>query len=106
MPKTVILDARAEKEISKFPKSVRIKLWAYIDELKVKGVLKEPFAKKIKSKPELFEIRIKHQGAWRVLYAYLDKLEIILLSGFQKKTQKTPVKEIDKAIKRLDQYLA
>lgn len=70
MHKSVILDSRAEKEIGKFPKSVRIKLWAYIEELQEKGELKE------------------------------------LLSGFQKKTQKTPSKELDKAINRLYQYVS
>ena len=106
MLKNITLDARADKEISKFPKSVRVKLWAYIDQLNEKGELKKPFAKKIKSKPDLFEIRVKHQGIWRVLYAYIHKEEIILLSGFQKKTQKTPVREINKAISRLYQYIS
>ncbi|MCA9373458.1 type II toxin-antitoxin system RelE/ParE family toxin [Candidatus Woesebacteria bacterium] len=105
MSKTITLDARADKEIDKFPKSVRIKLWAYIEELNTKGELKEPFAKKIKTNPDLFEIRVKHQGAWRVIYAYIRKQEIILLSGFQKKTQRTPIREINTAIYRLNQYL-
>jgi phage-related protein len=31
---------------------------------------------------------------------------VILLNGFQKKTQKTPIKEIEKASKLMDEYYA
>jgi phage-related protein len=103
--KKVIYDARASKEINKFPKKVRIKIRAYVDILKETGELREPYAKKLKSKNNLYEIRIKYRGAWRIFYAYLGQIEIIILSGFHKKTQKTPLKEINRAIKRLNEYL-
>ena len=42
---------------------------------------------------------------YRSLYAYLGKEVIIILSAFIKKTQKTPIKEIQKARNRLKKYL-
>jgi len=103
--KKIILDKRAEKEINKFPKAVRISIKAYTDILEKTGELRKPFAKKINSKPNLYEIRVRCQGTWRVFYAYVRKKEIIILSALHKKTQKTPSNEIKKAIRRLNEYL-
>jgi len=57
-----------------------------------------------KLKPELWEIRsfIK-DGINRVFFTFLNK-KIILLHAFVKKTQKTPLKEIDVAIERLKEF--
>lgn len=48
---------------------------------------------------DLFEIRVKHIDIYRCIYCYHDK-NILLLSLFKKKTQKTPKREIEKAIRR------
>ena len=100
--KQVIIDKRADKEIKKFPKIVQTKFTALFIILERDGSLKEPLGKRINN--DLFEIRVKYKGQWRVLYAYLGKNEIVILSGFHKKTQKTPTQQIDKAIQRLKQY--
>ncbi|HCR81633.1 MAG TPA: hypothetical protein DIV47_04145 [Candidatus Pacebacteria bacterium] len=42
---------------------------------------------------------------WRAIYAYLPKNIIIILTFFAKKTQKTPKREIELAIKRRRKYL-
>ncbi|PVY70389.1 phage-related protein [Tamilnaduibacter salinus] len=50
----------------------------------------------------LFEIRAKSmEGIARGLYCYQSGQRIIVLHVFVKKTQKTPPKELDKALKRL-----
>ena len=50
----------------------------------------------------LFEIRAKgKEGIGRSLYCMLKGREIIILHSFIKKTQKTPKKELDLAIKRM-----
>jgi phage-related protein len=61
-----------------------------------------PLVKKLK--PELWEIRsfIK-DGINRVFFTFI-KNEIILLHAFVKKTQKTPLKEIDVALERLKEF--
>ncbi len=59
-----------------------------------------PFVRPIESK--IYEVRAKDKsGIYRVLYfAYKDKT-FVMLHGFVKKTQATPRKEIDTAIKRM-----
>ena len=100
--KVVRIDKRAEKEIEKFPNQARAKIHAALIILSRDGKLEEPFGKKINSR--LFEIRIKHLGQWRVIYTYVIENYIIVLSAFQKKTQKTPQQEVEKANKRLKEY--
>ena len=53
----------------------------------------------------LFEARIKlGSNIWRV-FCFFDKGKlVILLNGFTKKTQKTPKKEIDKAVLLMKEY--
>lgn len=55
----------------------------------------------------LFELRISVKGSIYRLFFIFDEGDIvILLNGFQKKTQKTPRKEIDKALKIKEMYYA
>ena len=53
----------------------------------------------------LYEARIKlGSNIWRV-FCFFDKGKlVILLNGFTKKTQKTPKKEINKAISLMNSY--
>ncbi len=102
MKKAVRLDDRAKREIGKFPIPAQIKTAALLQALERDGFLHEPYAKKLSV--DLFEIRIKSKGQWRVLYAYLLQAEILILSAFHKKTQKTPLTELAKAKKRLQEY--
>lgn len=102
MKKMVRLDKRAIKEIKKFPGDAQIKARAMIKVLARDGNLIEPYGKKLDD--GLFEIRIKYKGQWRLIYAYLIDDFIIVLSAFQKKTQKTPLIEIKKAKTRLKGY--
>ncbi len=103
MKKQVEIDVRAVKEIESFDEEVQIRIAASLEILSRDGFLKEPYAKRIDE--DLFEIRVKYKGQWRAIYAYLRKTKIIVLSAFQKKTQKTPPKEIKKAQKRLKQHV-
>lgn len=100
--KKIILHPRAEKEISKFPKIAQRKVKISFDYLAKNGTLVEPYGKKIDT--ELYEIRIKYKGEWRVLYAYFETEFILILSAFRKKTQKTPSNELEKARQRLKGY--
>jgi phage-related protein len=56
---------------------------------------------------KLYEIRVEQStNIYRIFYfAYTGK-QFILLHGFQKKTQKTPKKEIELAEKRRKEFLA
>jgi len=58
-------------------------------------------SQKIKGAKNLFELRIKGRFVIvRLFYCYKKNKTIIILHGFVKKSQKTPKKELNKAIKR------
>ena len=57
-----------------------------------------PHSKKIHK--ELYELRVKGDIEVRILYGFIGKAAY-LVHGFKKKSNKTPKKEIDIALKRL-----
>ncbi len=63
------------------------------------------FFKKIEGVKDLYEIRIEYESNIYRIFCCFDKGKIVVLfNGFQKKSQKTPSKEIDKAIKIMNEY--
>ena len=53
----------------------------------------------------LFEIRVEYQSNIYRIFCCFDKGKLVVLfNGFQKKTQKTPKKEIEKAMKLKKEY--
>jgi putative addiction module killer protein len=55
----------------------------------------------------IFELRASHNGnIYRVFFIQDEGNIVILFNGFQKKTQKTPRQEIEKAVKIKEQYYA
>ena len=53
----------------------------------------------------LFEIRIQFgSDIFRIFCFFDDGNLVVLLSGFQKKTQKMPPKEIERAVRLMDEY--
>jgi len=53
----------------------------------------------------LYEARVQlGSDIWRVFYFFDKGRLVILLNGFQKKTEKTPKNEIDKAINLMSEY--
>jgi len=62
------------------------------------NTLREPFSKPIDA--GIFELRIKFAGdISRLFYFFVVGNKIIVTNGFVKKTNKTPVREIEKAKK-------
>ena len=88
-----------------FATNERAKIRAAIDYLKIyEGRLFEPYTKHVGKK--IWELRIKstnHQH--RIFYSITTKRKIVLLSAFSKKTQKTPNREIKKALNYLQDYI-
>lgn len=61
--------------------------------------------KSIEGKKGLFEIRVEFGGdIFRVFCCFDEGSLVILFNGFQKKTQKTPLGEIDKAERLMKEY--
>lgn len=102
MKKSILLDPKAEKELSALPVNIQKEFSAYFHLLKETGRLEYPQAKKIDQ--NLFEVRIKIKNTYRGLYAYIKRNRIIILHIFQKKTQKTPSKNLKTAHQRLKLY--
>ncbi|MDP3359815.1 MAG: type II toxin-antitoxin system RelE/ParE family toxin [Lutibacter sp.] len=65
------------------------------------------FFKSIDGVKGLFEIRIEYESNIYRIFCCFDKGNLVVLfNGFQKKTQKTPSKELNKAAEIMEEYLA
>jgi phage-related protein len=54
----------------------------------------------------LWELRIEFASeAFRIFYFMYYQNKSVLLHGFQKKTEKTPIKELDIALNRMNDYM-
>ena len=63
------------------------------------------YLKAITGTKSLYEARISlASNIWRVFCFFDEGKLVILLNGFTKKTQKTPKKEIDKALRLMADY--
>ena len=55
----------------------------------------------------LYELRLEYESKiYRVFFIFDEGQIVILFNGFQKKTQKTPLGEINKALKIKEEYYA
>ncbi|MBT3210349.1 MAG: type II toxin-antitoxin system RelE/ParE family toxin [Bacteroidetes bacterium] len=92
-----------------FYKTLDIKVkskFQYVFEL-IKQVEKVPkkFLTSMTGYDGLFEIRVEYQSNIYRVFCCFDKGKLIVLfNGYQKKTQKTPKNEIEKAMKLKDEY--
>ena len=76
-----------------------------LDLLKTQERLSEKFVKSLRD--GLFELRVEHESnIYRVFFIFDNGNIVILFNGFQKKSQKTPKAEIDKALKLKNEYYA
>lgn len=81
----------------------RRKIYYGLDLLKYQDVVSAKFVKFIKD--GLFELRASWNGnIYRVFFIFDGDCIVVLFNGFQKKTQKTPEKEIKKALKIKKEY--
>ncbi|QQS51963.1 MAG: type II toxin-antitoxin system RelE/ParE family toxin [Bacteroidota bacterium] len=63
------------------------------------------YFKHIESTDGLYEIRVKLGSDIFRIFCFFDHGKLIILAnGFQKKSQKTPTKEIERALKIMEEY--
>ncbi len=68
-------------------------------------IIPDKFLKRLSKTDGLWEIRVSAGNGIFRIFCFFDKGDlIILLSGFQKKTQKTPKNEIERAEKLKKEY--
>jgi len=87
------------------PKKVQDKIFKVIEIIETYERIPSNYLKIIRGTKGLYEARVKlGSNIWRV-FCFFDKGKlVILLNGFTKKTQKTPKKEIIKALKLMNTY--
>ncbi len=87
------------------PKREKGKIVKYIELLRASdGILDEPYSRHIKGK--IRELRVDFaKNRFRIFYFLFVRKTIVILHGFKKDTQKTPLYEITKAEKRLGEVL-
>lgn len=65
----------------------------------------EKFLKHLEGTEGLFEVRVKYQSnIYRIFCCFDEGMVVVLFNGFQKKTQKTPKNEIEKAERLMNEY--
>jgi phage-related protein len=102
-------DENGASPIREFLESLDIKtqarfIWS-IEQLRLRNVqARGPLVRHLEGK--LWELREEsHTDIFRLLYFFFTGRRIVFIHGFQKKTQKTPRRELEIAQKRLEQWI-
>jgi len=96
-----ILNDNVEEEIRALPKDMQAKLTRYINIIIEHGFEKLPHEATKHLEDKLWELRLKGKdGISRVIYINATNQIVVLLRAFVKKTQKTPIKELEIARQR------
>ena len=81
------------------------KLYQVLTLIMVVEVVPEQFLQAIEGRRGLYEIRIEQgRNIYRVFCCFDEGNLIILFNGFQKKTQKTPIRQLEKAEALMKRY--
>ncbi|MES2266791.1 MAG: type II toxin-antitoxin system RelE/ParE family toxin [Bacteroidota bacterium] len=85
--------------------TVRKKINWTLDLIETHYLVPEQYLKHLEGTDGLYEIRVQTGSNIFRIFCFFDKGKlIILMNGFQKKTRKTPSKEIEKALKIKKDY--
>ena len=104
--KAVIYNQRVERGYSKLSSDQRAEMTRILKLMEQRKTwqLGLPHVRSL-SGTGLYEIRLHDaQGIARALFVAIDREKLLILNVFKKKTQATPRKEIDLALKRLKEF--
>ena len=88
-------------------KDVLMKIYQVFIYIMSEDIIPVKFLNKIEGDKDLYEIRIEHNGnIYRIFCCFDEGNLVILFNAFQKKTQKTPTSEIERAIRIKEEYFA
>ena len=102
------IGANGESPVKEFISSLddktRVRIGSSIERLRILNTqAREPLVKPLGGK--LYELRIEsNTNIYRVMYFFFTGRRIVLLHVFQKKSQKTPAREIETAMQRMNRY--
>jgi phage-related protein len=84
---------------------VKVKIQNVLELIKQVDRVPEKFLKHLSGTQGIYEIRIEYQSnAFRIFCCFDRGNLVILFNAFQKKTQKTPQKELDIAVRLKNEY--
>ena len=87
------------------PSKTQLKVLQILRIIEEIEVIPQNYLKHIEGTEGLYEIRVIFSGNIFRVFCFFDAGNlIVLLSGFQKKTDKTPKKEINRAVKQMAEY--
>jgi Phage-related protein len=87
------------------PEKIQNKIFKIIEAIETLERIPSNYLKYIVGTEGLYEARIQlGSNIWRVFCFFDNDKLVILLNGFQKKTQKTPKSEIKKALRLMLEY--
>ncbi|MCI5912204.1 MAG: type II toxin-antitoxin system RelE/ParE family toxin [Prevotella sp.] len=94
-----------EEFFKKQSRKVRDKIIKVLDILETVERVPITYLKYIEGTNGLFEVRVQlGSDIFRIFCCFDGNRLVVLFSGFQKKTQKTPSKEIDRAVRIMNEY--
>ena len=94
-----------EDFLLKQPVKVQDKIFKIIEAIETLERVPSNYLKSMQGTDGLYEARIQlASNIWRVFCFFDNNKLIILLNGFQKKTQKTPKNEIERALRLMNEY--
>ncbi len=94
-----------EEFLDSLPKKLLIKILSVFKLVENEEIISKRFFKKLTG-TSLFEIRVMWESNIYRFPCFFEKNNIVILThGFQKKTMKTPKKELDKAEKYYNDYI-
>jgi len=94
-----------EEFLSNQTQKVQDKIYKILEAIETLERIPTNYLKLIVGTNGLYEARIQlGNNIWRVFCFFDGDRLVILLNGFQKKTQKTPQGEIEKALKLMREY--
>ena len=94
-----------EKFLSEQTIKVQDKIYKIIEAIETLERVPSNYLKHIVGTDGLYEARIQlGTNIWRVFCFFDGEKLVVLMNGFQKKTQKTPKNEIEKALKIMAEY--
>ena len=94
-----------EDFLSEQPIKVQDKIFKIIEAIETLERVPSNYLKHLTGTEGLYEARIQlGSNIWRVFCFFDGDKLVVLINGFQKKTQKTPKSELDKAKKLMAEY--
>ncbi|NOT47309.1 MAG: type II toxin-antitoxin system RelE/ParE family toxin [Acidobacteria bacterium] len=105
--KVILFKRYFDEFFDKQPRKVQEKLYWSINVLRTIRNIPKNHLKKLQGTDGLMEMRTQFGGDIYRVFCFFDEGQIVvLMNGFQKKSQKTPKDEIERALRIREEYYA